>query len=98
METTNENKKYVKAQKKVAEIRKFYTSCISYVLVIGLLAAINFYTNGLSNPWFLWAAFGWGFGLAFQAAKTFGYNPFFDKDWEERKIQSIMDKDKNDNL
>jgi len=97
METTKENTKYIKAQKKVTKIKKFYTSCISYVLVIGFLAAINFYTSGLRNPWFLWAAFGWGIGLAFQAAKAFGYSPIFNKDWEERKIKSIMDKEENEN-
>jgi len=47
--------------------------------------------------WFLWAAFGWGLGLAFKAIKVFGMNPFFGKDWEERKIREFMKEDEQQN-
>ena len=39
------------------------------------------------------AAFGWGLGLIFQAAKAFDWNPFISKDWEERKIKEYMERD-----
>ena len=39
--------------------------------------------------WFLWAAFGWGIGLIFQAAKAFNWAPFMNKNWEEKKIKEI---------
>ena len=43
--------------------------------------------------WFLWAAFGWGIGLIFQAAKAFNWAPFMNKNWEEKKIKELMDKE-----
>lgn len=36
-----------------------------YVMVIGLLAVINFLTDPGGYPWFIWPALGWGVGLAF---------------------------------
>jgi hypothetical protein len=40
--------------------------------------------------------FGWGIGLAFHAAKVFGFNPLFGKNWEERQIQKFIEKDKRE--
>ena len=34
-----------------------------FVLVVGLLAALNLYRNP-GNPWFLWVLIGWGIGVA----------------------------------
>ena len=34
-----------------------------FVLVVGLLAALNLYRNP-GNPWFLWVLMGWGIGVA----------------------------------
>jgi len=93
MENSKRDSKYLRAKERVEEIKKFYNSLISYILVIALLAGVNYYTNEWAYPWFLWAAFGWGIGLIFQATKTFGLNPFFGRDWEERKIKEYMRKD-----
>jgi len=93
METNNnDNNKYLKAKERVNAIKKFYTSLMFYVIFISVLAALNYYTDRWRNPWFLWAAFGWGIGLCFQAVKIFR-NPFFGKDWEERKLKEFMDKE-----
>ncbi|NKI32732.1 2TM domain-containing protein [Croceivirga thetidis] len=92
---TNESK-YIKAKERVDELKKFYGNLTSYVLVISGLAAVNYWINGWSYMWFLWAAFGWGIGLFFHAINTFRINPFFGKNWEERKIKELMDKDKNE--
>ncbi|MFT5078006.1 MAG: hypothetical protein ACI825_000802 [Planctomycetota bacterium] len=89
---------YYKAKDQVKEIKKFYTSLMSYVVFISLLAGLNYYINEFRSPWFLWAAFGWGIGLGFQAAKAFEWNPFFGKDWEDRKLKQLMDEDKDSNL
>jgi hypothetical protein len=88
----NENK-YLRAKERVACVKKFYTGLISYVVVISFLGGLNYYLNEWRYPWFLWAAFGWGLGLIFQAIRTFGLNPFFGKDWEERKIKEYMNHD-----
>ena len=93
MENSNRENKYLRAKERVDELKKFYGNLTSYVLVISGLAFINYYSNGFGYMWFLWAAFGWGIGLVFHALRTFNLNPFFSKDWEERKIREFMDEE-----
>jgi len=88
---TEKENKYIRAKERVAEIKKFYTSLFFYIVFIGFLAALNYYTNEWRYMWFLWAALGWGIGLAFQALKAFNIMPFMNKDWEERKIKKLME-------
>jgi hypothetical protein len=85
--------KYLKARERVEELKKFYGNLTSYIFVIGLLALINYLTNEWRYAWFLWAAFGWGIGVFFHALKTFRVNPFFSRDWEERKIREFMQEE-----
>ncbi|MCB0473831.1 MAG: 2TM domain-containing protein [Flavobacteriaceae bacterium] len=93
MENFDKENRYLRAKERVEEIKKFYSSLIMYVLVIGFLAVINYYTNGWEYKWFLWAAFGWGIGIVFRALRVFRLNPFFNREWEERKIREFMDQD-----
>ena len=95
MDNFDKENKYIKAKEKVEEIKKFYSNLTSYIIVITGLGALNYYTDGWQYPWFLWPAFGWGIGIVFHAAKAFDWNPFFNKDWEKRKIKEYMDKDKD---
>lgn len=90
---TDKQNKYLRAKERVAEIKKFYTGLISYVVVISMLAAVNYYVNQWSYMWFLWAAFGWGVGLVFQAAKAYQWSPFMGKNWEERKLKEFMEEE-----
>ena len=94
MRSIEDENRYFRAKERVEGIKKFYFNLVTFVFVISLLAGLNYYADQWQYPWFLWAAFGWGIGLAFQAVKAFGFNPFFGKDWEERKIKELMDKDK----
>ena len=55
----------------------------------------KFYSNLTSYAVFIWAAFGWGIGLFFQALKVFQFNILFGKNWEQRKIKEFMQKDEN---
>lgn len=96
MEKFNDENRYLRAKERVDELRKFYGNLISYIIIISALAILNYWTNQWSYPWFLWAAFGWGIGLAFHASKAFRWNPFFNKGWEERKIKEFMDKDSDE--
>ncbi len=90
METFDDENKYLKAKHRVAQIKKFYTSLISYVIFISALAALNYYLNEWRSPWFLWAALGWGIGLFFQGTKAFGFS-FFGKGWEQRKLKKYLE-------
>ncbi len=90
-----EQSKLKRAKKRIEELKGFYIHLTVYV-VINIFILINIYLNTdrfWSWPHFL-PLFGWGIGVAFHAARTFGYNPFFGKDWEERQIQKFIDEDK----
>lgn len=93
MKEENREQKYLRAKERVEKLRKFYGNLTSYVLVISLLALINYWTNDWRYMWFLWAAFGWGIGLTFHAISVFNLNPFFGREWEERKIKEFMRKE-----
>lgn len=94
MDNNRENK-LLRAKERVEELKKFYSHLTTYILVIGGLAALNYWVNQFHYMWFLWAAFGWGIGMVSHALKTFRLNPFFGKNWEERKIKQFMDEDKD---
>ena len=84
---------YERAKNRVDELKKFYQNLFSYLIFITLLAVLNYYVNELRNPWFLWAAFGWGIGIISHAIKAFHFNPFYNKEWEKRKIDEFMKKE-----
>ena len=87
--------KYLRAKERIAEVKIFYTKLVRSTVLIVFLGALNYYTNEWRYMWFLWAAFGIGIGLAFNAIKVFGMNPFFGRNWEERKIRELMEEEEN---
>ncbi|NQZ45365.1 MAG: 2TM domain-containing protein [Flavobacteriaceae bacterium] len=90
-ETHIEEKRYLKAKERVEQIKGFYGNLISYCLVIPFLWWLNFRTTD-----FLWAIFptgGWGIGLFFHGMEAFGFNPILGRNWEDRKIRELMEKD-----
>ena len=93
MEDFSKENKYLRAKERVEHLRKFYNNLTSYILVISFLAIINYWSNQWSYMWFLWAAFGWGIGLIFQAAKAYQWSPFMGKNWEERKLKEFMEEE-----
>jgi len=84
-------KRYEKAKKRVEEIKGFYGNLTSYCIVIPILAFINYRTT--SFTWVIFPAVGWGIGLIAHGLKAYGLNPLFGKDWEEKKIKELMEKD-----
>lgn len=87
-----EDKRYEKAKERVEAIKGFYGNLVAYALVIPILAYINYRTT--SFAWFIFPALGWGFGLIGHGLQAFGYNPFFGRSWEERKIKEYMEDDR----
>lgn len=86
----NENMAYMRAKERVEKLKGFYGNLISYCCVIPILVIINLNTNS-KFQWFWFPMFGWGLGIIFHALSAFGYG----KSWEERKINEILNKDKN---
>ena len=97
METNNNNdehKMYMKAQKRVEDIKGFYGHLSSFIVVnIGLIT-LNLGTSP-QHLWFLYPFIGWGVGLVAHGMSVFNYMPFLNSDWEERKIRELMEKDRN---
>ncbi|MDH3323638.1 MAG: 2TM domain-containing protein, partial [Flavobacteriaceae bacterium] len=87
--------KYMRARKKVDEIKGFYLSLIAYILVIPFLFFIWLKFTSHTIQWFWFPMFGWGIGLVFQGFSAFG-TPIFGNNWEERKIKELMEKDKKE--
>ncbi|AOW19895.1 2TM domain-containing protein [Urechidicola croceus] len=84
----NDSNKYIRAKKRIDDLKEFYGSLISYCIVIPFLVYINYRTYW-GFQWFWFPMFGWGLGLVIQAFKVFGYG----MGWEERKIREYMEKD-----
>ena len=101
----NEEKRYLRAKKRVKEIQGFYWHLFWYLAVNifltfgGIISkmfngepiVLDQFHIGVFSIWFFW-----GIGLAAHWIRVFGKNIIFSKDWEERKIKEIMDKDKNE--
>ncbi|HUH46573.1 MAG TPA: 2TM domain-containing protein [Arenibacter sp.] len=85
--------KYLRAKERVLEIKKFYSSLFSSLIVILFVAGLNYYLNQWRHPWFLWVIFGLGIGMVFKTFKTFGYDAFFGRNWERRKIREFLEKE-----
>lgn len=85
---------YSNAKKKVRTIKGFYANLTSYITVIVTLLIINLATSP-QYLWFLWPALGWGIPLALHGITVFNLTPFLGEDWEQRKVQELMDKERN---
>ncbi len=73
------------AMEYVRDIRSFYIHALQYVVVIAGLAAINLFTSP-GYLWFLWAAFGWGIGLAVHGLSVFEIVNLFGGSWEKQQV------------
>ena len=100
MENLNQNSEaYISAQKRLKKLQGFYSHLFVYVIINIVLIVISFNNRHLTLDNFFnlrtfATPFFWGIGLFFHAMGVFGSSLFFGKDWEERKIQEIMNKKK----
>ncbi len=96
MENTNNitDGKYLKAQKRVEDLKGFYSNLTSYIIVNTGLMILNLVTSP-QHLWFFYPLLGWGIGLTIHAMKVFNYMPILNRDWEEKKIKELMEKDTN---
>ncbi|WP_202080842.1 2TM domain-containing protein [Caldalkalibacillus salinus] len=87
------DERYLRAKKKVENLKGFYIHSTVYILVNIMLFFINFFTFE-GEWWFIFPLMGWGVGLTVHGLVTFA-SGFFGEGWEERKIQEYMDKDQS---
>jgi hypothetical protein len=89
----HEREIYDKAKKRVEEIRSFYSHLFVYLAVNAGLFLLNIITSP-RHLWFYWPLIGWGIGLSIHGLSVFGTQRLLGKDWEEKKIKEIMEKEK----
>ena len=81
-----------RARKRVKEMRSWYMSATMYAIIIPSLWAVNLFMGG--KIWAHWATLGWGFGLIIHGLSVFAGRSFFGSEWEERKVDEIMAREK----
>lgn len=95
MENYTRENAYLKAQKRIKEIKGFYSHLIVMVILLPFLVFINLQFTPQYH-WFWWAVFGNLFGLFFHWLGVFGFRSFgLGKDWEEKKIEQYMREEEN---
>lgn len=85
------DKRYQMAKKKVDNLKGFYIHFAIYCLMVPVFIYLNYISTDF--PWALFPILGWGWGVIGHAAETFGWNPIFNKKWEARKIEELMEDD-----
>lgn len=90
--TTAEEKELKQAKKKVRQLRYFYRHIATYLVIVAFLHILNLLTS--SYYWAIWPTLGWGIAVALQGVHHYGFLNFFDEEWEERKVQEILQKQK----
>ena len=95
----NPDERYNLAYKRVKRIKGFYTHLVIFIVINSIVIINNSFQS--SNT-FLWSwknfstALFWGIGLLAHGLSVFGRNIFFGKNWEEKKIQELMEKEKSE--
>lgn len=92
-----EAERYYNAQKRVKEIRAFYEHLTVYVLTNPIVIVVNLMTSP-EYLWCIWSVMGWGVAVILHALAVFNFPPFFNKNWEEKKIREILEKENKQRL
>ncbi|WP_406661683.1 2TM domain-containing protein [Methanolobus sp. ZRKC3] len=81
------DKKLLRAQARVKELKNFYNHLIIYLVIMGLLLFIDYSDGG--NWWVQWPIIGWGIFVIIQGINVSKIG----KNWEDKKIKEIMEKE-----
>lgn len=87
-----EKESYKRAKARVAELKGFYEHLLAYIAVNIMLAIINLVTSP-DELWFYWVTVFWGIFVIWHALGVFGKHKLIGKEWEEKKIKEIMEKE-----
>lgn len=84
--------KYEKAQRIVAEKKKFYRGLSSYLVMSVFFVVLNAFTFS-GSWWFMWPMMGWGIAILIKYFQLFGLpgsEQLGSADWEEREMEKEM--------
>jgi len=90
--------KYQQALKRVKRIKGFYTHLMVYIVINAMLLIANYKNSDANENFWRWQSFNtlffWGIGLTVHGLSVFLPSFMMGKDWEERKIKELMEKEK----
>lgn len=90
--------KYQEALKRVRKIKGFYSHLLVYIVVNIMIVVVNIQNLSPGESYFqyknFFTAFFWGIGLVAHGFSVFLPQWFLGRNWEERKIKELMEKDK----
>lgn len=93
-----EQERYERAKKRVKRITGFYTHLLVYIVINIMVVVINIQQLQPGESYFQWQNFTtlflWGIGLLAHGLSVFMPNMVLGKNWEERKIQQLMEKER----
>ena len=96
--STPEEVKYMEAVERVKKLKGFYIHAAVYVLVNIMIMIINIQNLETGESYFklenFFTAFFWGIGLLAHALSVFLPGIILGDNWEQRKINELMEKDK----
>lgn len=96
-----EKERYDRAKKRVKKISGFYSHLLVYIVVNLMLVVVNYQQLAPGESYFKWhnftTLFFWGIGLLAHGLSVFMPYMVLGKDWEERKIKELMEKDRKNN-
>ena len=99
MENLDENTaRYLIAEARVKKLKGLYIHAVVYVLVNLFIIAGNVQSGLLlTDMKNYWTSIFWGIGLLAHATSVFLPSVFFGRNWEERKIRELMEKQRTFN-
>ncbi|WP_445454432.1 2TM domain-containing protein [Flavobacterium sp. 25HG05S-40] len=90
--------KYQQALKRVKKIKGFYSHLLIYIVINTMLLVVNYNNSGENANFWHWQTFNtvffWGIGLTAHGLSVFLPSFMMGKDWEEKKIKELMEKEK----
>lgn len=102
MDTLNREQQYIRAQKRVNEIKKFYKHLVVYILINLVFIGRRIYKDIVYRDESVIEAildinnynlfFWWGVVVFIHGFSVLGKDKLFSKNWEERKIKEYMEQ------
>lgn len=94
----SEQERFDRARKRVKKIKGFYSHLLVYVVINLMIVVINIQDLESGESYFqyknFFTLFFWGIGLVIHGLSVFLPDFVLGKNWEERKINELMDEEK----
>ncbi|ARN76842.1 hypothetical protein BST97_01855 [Nonlabens spongiae] len=89
----NQEEIYKKAKERIHQLRAFYTHFTVFLVIAIPSLIIGWILSKAVFHSFLIGYAGWGLGVLIHAIVTFEIFNFWGKDWEDRKLKEIIQKE-----